>query len=98
MDNADLIKAVVATFLGDMPRQLASLRQLVDDGQLQAAGRQAHQIKGAAANVSGHRLQQLALHVEEAARAGDAITVTNGPRLLDAAFAELREALRDYVA
>ena len=46
-----------------------------DGGDLDKTAYHAHSIKGAAANLGGLRLQQLAAEIESAARAGDDATV-----------------------
>jgi PAS domain S-box-containing protein len=71
MGDGDLARTVIGTFLADMPQQLASLERYLTAGDAAAAKRQAHRIKGAAANVNGDTLQELACEMERAGEAGD---------------------------
>ena len=71
MGDLDLVKKITAVFLKDMPEQIRKLEKHIGDGDVKAAGDQAHQIKGAAANVGGMAFSAAALAIEQAARAGD---------------------------
>jgi signal transduction histidine kinase/DNA-binding response OmpR family regulator/PAS domain-containing protein len=70
MGDADLVREIAAGFLKDMPKKLQSLKSLVDRSDARAAGRQAHAIRGAAANVGGMALSAVAGRMEEAGQAG----------------------------
>jgi len=69
--DEDLVKSILARFLASVPGQIASLRQALEGGDAESTQRQAHSIKGAAANVSAERLRQAALALEQAAKAGE---------------------------
>ncbi len=71
MDDEDLVREVAATFLDDLPKQVVTLRASLDTGDLAVATRQAHTIKGAAANVSAEALRQTAWEMEQAGHEGD---------------------------
>jgi HPt (histidine-containing phosphotransfer) domain-containing protein len=77
-----LAKKVAGMFLGDIPRQLAALRGYLDAGDIHAAERQGHTVRGAAANVGGEALASVAGDLERAAGAGD-------PVLTQSLFAQL---------
>ncbi|HKL01798.1 MAG TPA: response regulator [Desulfotignum sp.] len=66
MDDVDLAKTIMAQFLSDMPEQLAAARTLVEKGRADAAGAQAHKIKGAAANMSAKQMHKTAQAMEKA--------------------------------
>jgi CheY-like chemotaxis protein/HPt (histidine-containing phosphotransfer) domain-containing protein len=68
MGNQALAAKVLQSFVVDMPLQLDKLRRHLSDGHASDARRQAHTIKGAAANVSAESLRALALQVEQATR------------------------------
>ena len=70
MDDHELISTVADAFLQDMPVQIEQLVMLIDNGDCQQAGAQAHKIKGAAANVGGLTLSAQALIIEQAGKAG----------------------------
>jgi HPt (histidine-containing phosphotransfer) domain-containing protein len=58
-------------------------------------GRQAHTIKGAAANAGGERLRLIALKMETAADAGDLDAVRACMPELEVRFRELKEAIEE---
>lgn len=71
MGDEDLAKPVIAGFVDDIPKQIKLLKGYLLNGDAQAVQRQAHTIKGAAANVSCGNLMDAALEVEKAGKAGD---------------------------
>ena len=68
MGDLDLVREITAAFLEDMPKQLRELKKHVDAGDANAAGRQAHSIRGAAANVGGLAFSAVALAIEHDSR------------------------------
>jgi HPt (histidine-containing phosphotransfer) domain-containing protein len=70
-DN-ELAQIVFAAFVEDIPSQIRALKDLVKSGDAPGAARQAHSIRGAAANVGGERLRALASEMETAADANRA--------------------------
>jgi PAS domain S-box-containing protein len=70
MGDADLIKEIIAGFLKDMPKQIQSLKRHIDRRDAGSAGKQAHAIKGAAANAGGMALSAVAGKMEKAGKAG----------------------------
>ncbi|MFH0730021.1 MAG: Hpt domain-containing protein [Pseudomonadota bacterium] len=68
MDDEDLVQTVVKAFLWDMPKQIEVMWKCLETGKTFEAERQAHSIKGAAANVGGERLCAVAFEMEKAAR------------------------------
>jgi PAS domain S-box-containing protein len=70
MDDEDLARTVVEGFLEDIPKQIAKLEAHLNAGDVQSAERQAHTIKGAAANVGAEALRAMALEIEKAGKAG----------------------------
>jgi len=69
--DKDLTETIIAGFLEDMPKQMAALKAYVKNGQAVKAGAQAHKIKGAAGNVTGTALREIAYLMEKAGKAGD---------------------------
>lgn len=63
--DGDLLAMVVASFLEDVPRDLAGLRSALAQGKSQEAGRHAHSIKGASANVGAEALRRIAARLEQ---------------------------------
>jgi PAS domain S-box-containing protein len=84
MDDRNLARIVVCSYLEDMPKQIEVLGRFVNAGDARGIERQAHTIKGAAAAVSGERVVKVAFSLEQAGKAG---TFEN----TKAAFAELEE-------
>jgi HPt (histidine-containing phosphotransfer) domain-containing protein len=88
---------VVGGFLGDIPRQIEALRGQLESGDMAAAERQAHTIKGAAASVGGTALREAAFEMEKAARAGNRDAVTALMPELEKQFARLKETMNEFI-
>ncbi len=93
MDDEELAGIILESFLGDLPRQIEMLRQALDADDMTVAVRQAHTIKGAAANVGGEQLRTEALTMEEGLRRGEATTARERLPHIEAAFARLQAAM-----
>jgi PAS domain S-box-containing protein len=93
MDDEDLARTVVAGFLNDLPRQLEVLKHFLEAGDAAGVERQAHSIKGAAANMSGEGLRVVAAEIEEAGKKGDLASALARMADLNAGFGRLREAM-----
>ena len=91
--DRELARVVMEVFLDDVPRQFERLKDLVASGDAQGAGRQAHSVKGAAANVGGERMRRVALDMEKAADAGNLTGVNSRMGELEAEFRLLKDAL-----
>jgi PAS domain S-box-containing protein len=98
LNDEDLARAVAIGFLDDIPRQIEALRRYLDDGDAEGAGRQAHTIKGASANVGGESLRAVAFEMEKAAVAGNLAGVAARLPDLDARFASLGKAMQAFVS
>jgi CheY-like chemotaxis protein len=93
MGDVTLAREVVAGFLGDIPKQIESLKSYLQASDAEGAERQAHTIKGAAAVVGGDVLRNLAFRLEEASKAGDLATVAGSLGELVDQFARLKQAM-----
>jgi len=71
MGDLDLARVVLTGFLTDIPHRIGELAGMLESGDAPACERQAHNIKGAAANVGGEALSETARQMEKAGRAGD---------------------------
>ena len=69
MGDKELADKVIAGFLKDVPRQLHTLKKMLEEGDADGARRQAHMIKGAAATMSAETLRALCAEAQEAATA-----------------------------
>jgi PAS domain S-box-containing protein len=93
MDDRELAHTILAGFLDDVPTQVRKLKDFLNSGDTPGAQRQAHTIKGAAANIGAPALSEVAFELEEigkSGRLGDALDVL--PRL-ETEFQRLRNAL-----
>jgi HPt (histidine-containing phosphotransfer) domain-containing protein len=86
MGDESTARAVMRTFLSDMPKEIRSLTEMLARKDAPAARIQAHTIKGAAANVSAESLRAVASDMEKALEHGD----------LDAAAATMKEVERCF--
>ncbi len=94
MGDQELAAAVLEAFLDDMPSQIEILKQHLKNEDASAAGRLAHSIKGAAANVGGERLRKVALAMEKAADSGDMDAVQARMTGLEAQYLLLTAAMK----
>jgi CheY-like chemotaxis protein/HPt (histidine-containing phosphotransfer) domain-containing protein len=62
---------VLAAFVSDAPRQLRTLKAMLEAGDAQGARLQAHTLRGATATVSAEALRTLCCEAQEAASAGN---------------------------
>ena len=97
MDDEALAHMVIGGFLGDIPGQIGTLKGYLEAGSAPAAERQAHNIKGASANVGGQALYEAAFKMEKAARAGElALSAACLPEL-ETQFVRLKGVLTDFL-
>jgi two-component system, sensor histidine kinase and response regulator len=96
LGNETLARRIVRGFVDDIPRQIALLAQAVNDLDAGAFRLVAHSIKGAAANVGGLELEQIARTLEQTASVGDlAAAVAHLPEL-EACFERVRPAMESF--
>ena len=97
--DVEMEKIMLKSFLAHMPQQITKLRAFAEAGDLADATRQAHSIKGAAANVGGVAMQAVAAAMETAGRAGDLDGITSRLDDLEKAHELLVQAImREHVA
>jgi len=93
MDDEDLTQTVLATFLEDIPRQIEALRGYLAAGDSGNAERQAHTIRGAAANIGGEALCAVAWQMERDGKAGNLDAIRTHMAELETQFGLLAEVL-----
>ncbi|MEI6673642.1 MAG: PAS domain S-box protein [Verrucomicrobiota bacterium] len=93
MHDAALIQMVSQGFLLDIPQQIIAIANHLEAGNALAVERQAHTLKGAAANVGGERLRELAAKIERAAAANDLSAAASLIPDLEIQFAALQQAM-----
>jgi signal transduction histidine kinase/CheY-like chemotaxis protein/HPt (histidine-containing phosphotransfer) domain-containing protein len=82
MEDQDLVRSLIGAFLADIPEQIRRLELSLTEGDGATAERQAHTIKGAAANIAAPALRGVALDIEKIAESGDvAEAMREVPRL-----------------
>ena len=97
MEDEALAQVIVRGFLEEMPGQIEELRNLVGCGDAIAAGRVAHAVKGAAANVGGEALRAVAGRAEAAGQSADANAIIALIPELESQFEQLRRSMRDFL-
>jgi HPt (histidine-containing phosphotransfer) domain-containing protein len=60
-----LLKRILGAFVSDAPKRLAALKAALDAGERVIAEREAHSLKGAAANIAAEQLRLAAAKMEE---------------------------------
>jgi CheY-like chemotaxis protein len=93
LEDEDLLRSVLASFLQEIPRQMSALAEMLEAGQAQEAAKRAHAIKGAAAAVCAEYLRLAALGIEKAGRAEDLAAARAGLPGLESQFALARQAI-----
>jgi len=88
--DKELARLVANGFLEDMPRQIEALRGCLEAGDTAGAKLRAHTIKGAAANVGGECLRQIAYDIENAV---DLDVIKDSITELDAHFDDLKQTM-----
>ena len=98
MNDEELARAIIETFLEDLPAQIKQLKEAVTTGEAQSVERQAHKIKGASANLGGEALRALASAIEQAGKAGDMALIASRMAELDDRFDALMRALKNEIS
>lgn len=95
MGDEETAAIVLTGFLEDMPVQIGVMRDFVKQKDAEAAGAQAHKIKGAAANIGGEVLREVALEMEKAGKAGDVEQLQHLMPKLEEAYEQLKAAMEE---
>ena len=94
MGDEEFAREVAAGFLKELPTLLSKLKEGFEQNDIESIWKQAHKMKGAAANVGGEALRDLAFQVEEAGKAGDLPGATGKLHEIEVQAARLSEALQ----
>ena len=97
MGDEEFARSVAVGFLQDLPKLLAGLKERVAQQDLELTWKQAHKMKGSAANVGGEALKEAAFEVEKAGKAGNLAAVAEWMPELELQSARLREVLQQWV-
>lgn len=92
--NKALAQRLVQGFLEEVPSQLGRLRQQLAEQDATGARRQAHTLKGAAANLSAGALRAVAFQAEQAAMGGELARIAELLPTMEGEIARLAAVLR----
>ena len=88
------LKRLVRAFMADVPRRIEALSSALLRGDKQVAEREAHSLKGAAANLAAECLRGHAGEAESACQSGDLSAAEKIVPVLSADFDELLTVLK----
>jgi CheY-like chemotaxis protein len=94
MGDEEIAEKIVDVFLDDIPKQIESLKQALDVCDAETFHRIVHGIKGAAANVGGETLRNLAAEIEIACKNGHFETLTSCCSELEHQFDQLKQEIK----
>ena len=98
MGNQPLAQRIIGRFVADMPQQLILLAEAVRDSDAQKVRVLAHSIKGAAANVGGSELREIAGKLERSGTAGNLAVAAEILPELSAGFERVKPAMENFCA
>jgi len=93
MGDEELARKIIGVFIEDISAQIEKLGQFIESGDMEGVELQAHTIKGAAANVGGDALQQIACSIERAGEAGRVDDAVAGMEELKRRYGCLEKAI-----
>jgi signal transduction histidine kinase/DNA-binding response OmpR family regulator len=93
LGDEDLAKEIINGFIEDSSRQVNIIKEAVDNKDTNVIFRQAHSLKGAAANVSATAFKELMYQIEMAGETGDLIKAASLIPKLDEQFEVLKKNL-----
>ena len=93
-----IVEVIIKVFLKDIPNQIEVLHKALETKDITNTELQAHKINGAAANVGGEALREVAGIMEKAAKAGDMATARGKLDELDKQFDLLLEAMKNNLS
>jgi PAS domain S-box-containing protein len=96
MGDDEFARDIVAGFVKDLPTLLTALSEQVALGDPESIWKQAHKMKGSAANVGGELLADAASEIERAGKAGDMAGIMRSIPELEVQSARLNEALQKW--
>ena len=96
MGDEELARDIIGLFLEDVPKQINLLKGYLERNDVMNAGRQAHSIKGASANVGGEALRKLAEELEMSGRDGKIDEIACRINEVEDHFKQLTEKIKDF--
>jgi HPt (histidine-containing phosphotransfer) domain-containing protein len=96
-DDAGIIE-LLEMALGTGAKHVTSLSEALAAHDLPGVARAAHGIKGSASNIGAVAITRISAEIEDRARTGRSDGMSELSAQLDAAYAALRETVREYRA
>lgn len=96
MGDEHIVRKICKVFLEDMPPHMEKIAAAVADGDGSFAAQQAHQIKGASANISGEAMRDVASKMEIAGITGDIESLKILLSELQKQFALLKKVIEKF--
>jgi signal transduction histidine kinase/DNA-binding response OmpR family regulator len=93
--NEELLGEILDVFMGDIPDQLAHLRQALDEDDAQLVQHMGHRIKGASANIQAQAMREVAFEIEKAGKDGHLKIVLPLVQRLEQEFEKLRTVVSE---
>ncbi len=90
-DNAEMVHRMTAIFLENVEQQIVKIRQAVKNGETEVLWREAHAIKGGAANLAAQPLSEAASRLEKEAHGNATIDFTSLVDMLEKEFRRLKD-------
>jgi HPt (histidine-containing phosphotransfer) domain-containing protein len=97
-NDMDFVLSIIQTFSEDLPKLYTILQEYLEKGDLQSGQRQAHTIKGAAANLGAEALKEVAYTMERACADRDSQRAQECMEDLEAQVLILLKALQDELS
>ena len=98
MGDENFAKKMIDVFLDDIPKQIESLKCSLETSDAKTVERIAHTIKGAAANMGGQALCELAGQIETACQNGNVEFIQEHWSELTLQFNRLKKAMKPSTA
>ncbi|MDM8552373.1 ATP-binding protein [Desulfobacterales bacterium HSG2] len=93
--NEALCEKFIPMFIENFQDRIQKLRTAIDENNLGQIIMEAHSIKGACANISAHRLRDVACQIELGGEEGDSVKAGSLMDKLEAEFDKFQEVVRD---
>jgi two-component system, sensor histidine kinase and response regulator len=98
MGDEGIARAIAVQFVEELPALVRSLQEAVARRDLESVRKQAHKMKGAAANVGGEMLGNIASEAEQASNGTDWARVVHNLSELELQSARLSEQLQQWIS
>ncbi|NCD24002.1 MAG: Hpt domain-containing protein [Deltaproteobacteria bacterium] len=96
--DKELLVNLFALYQTDAPKKLENIAQSAAETDYVLVGRLAHSLKGASATVGAARMCQLAIALEQAAKASDSAAVAQKLEAIREACADTLEEMRRFAS